>query len=146
MLFIHEKFLVYKLETSRNCKEVKHMIMIIAIIYIFLSDVIFDQQLKSTFRQSPPPEKIHLPLFTHLPPPPKNWEIARPPPPFLSNWKFFRPCRKRGEDTEFKTFKRLTQPFIFPRSIKWVPGTPEDLEVKSNLSSHSGSVASRQFF
>ena len=37
MLFIHEKFLVYKLETFENCKEVKHIIiMIIAIIYIFL--------------------------------------------------------------------------------------------------------------
>ena len=36
VLFIHETFLVYKLETFRNCKEVKHiMIMIIAVIYIF---------------------------------------------------------------------------------------------------------------
>ena len=37
--------------------------MIIAIIYIFLSDVVFDQQLKITFRKSsalsPPPVKIH---------------------------------------------------------------------------------------
>ena len=37
MLFIHETHLVYKLKTSKNCKEVKHiMIMIIAIIYIFV--------------------------------------------------------------------------------------------------------------
>ena len=36
MLFIHETFLVYKLETFKNCKEVKQiMIMIIVIIYIF---------------------------------------------------------------------------------------------------------------
>ena len=36
MLFTHEKFLVYKLETSKNCKEVKYiMIMIIATMYIF---------------------------------------------------------------------------------------------------------------
>ena len=36
VLFIHEKVLVYKLETFTNFKEVKHiMIMIIAIIYIF---------------------------------------------------------------------------------------------------------------
>ena len=36
VLFFHETFLVYKLETFTNCKEVKHiMIMIIAIIYIF---------------------------------------------------------------------------------------------------------------
>ena len=42
------------------------MIMIIAIIYIFLSYVIFDQQLKITFRKSsthPPIEKIHSPFL-----------------------------------------------------------------------------------
>ena len=51
VLFIHEMFLVYKLETFTNCKEVKHiMVIIIAIIYIFLSYEIFDQQLKTTFR------------------------------------------------------------------------------------------------
>ena len=34
--FFHEKFLIYKLETFKNCKEVKQiMIMTIAIIYIF---------------------------------------------------------------------------------------------------------------
>ena len=38
VLFIHEMFLVYKLETFTNYKKVKHiMVMIIAIIYIFLS-------------------------------------------------------------------------------------------------------------
>ena len=53
VIFIHETFLVYKLETFKNCQEVKYiMIMIIAIIYIFLSHVIFDQQLKITFRKS----------------------------------------------------------------------------------------------
>ena len=36
---------------------------------------------------------------------------------------------------------RLTQPFIFPKSIKWAPGTPRDLVV---LSPHSGSAALRQ--
>ena len=57
VLFIHETFLVYKLETFTNCKEVKHiMIMIIAIIYFFLSYVIIDL----SFRKSPhPPEKIY---------------------------------------------------------------------------------------
>ena len=41
-------FLVYKLETLNNGREVKHIvIMIIAIIYIFLSYVIFHQQLKT---------------------------------------------------------------------------------------------------
>ena len=44
------------------------MIMIIAIIYIFLSYVIFDQQLKITFRKSSaPPENNAFPSF--LPPP-----------------------------------------------------------------------------
>ena len=40
------------------------MIKIITIIYVFLSYVLFDQQLKITFRKSPPPppEKIHSPL------------------------------------------------------------------------------------
>ena len=46
------------------------MIMIIAIIYIFLSYVIFDQQLKITFRKSsappPYPEKIQSPLFANI--------------------------------------------------------------------------------
>ena len=65
------------LETFKHYKEVKHiMIMIIAIIYIFLSYVIFDQQLKITFRKSSgPPEKIHFPLFTL---PPKNPKSASP--------------------------------------------------------------------
>ena len=69
-----ETFLVYKLETLKNFKELKHiMIMIIAIIYIFVSYVIFDQQLKITFRKfSPPPWKNPLPLLTHSPPPKKK--------------------------------------------------------------------------
>ena len=36
VLFIHEMFLVYKLEKWKKCKKVKHiMITIVAIIYIF---------------------------------------------------------------------------------------------------------------
>ena len=70
MLFIHETFLVYQLETFKNCKEVKHiMIMTTAITYIFfiLCDIWstvenFFQKILST------PEKIHSPLFTHSPP------------------------------------------------------------------------------
>ena len=55
VLFIHEMFLVYKLETFTNCKEVKHiMVVIIAIIYIFLSYDIFDQLLEIL---SPLPKK-----------------------------------------------------------------------------------------
>ena len=73
VLFIHETFLGYKLETFTNCNEVKHiMIMIITIIYIFLSSEIFGQQLKITFRKSSvpsPPEKI----------PPKHSKSASQP-------------------------------------------------------------------
>ena len=69
-----ETFLVYKLETFKNFKELKHiMIMIIAIIYIFVSYVIFDQQLKITFRKfSPPPLKKSTPPPYSLSPPKKK--------------------------------------------------------------------------
>ena len=92
MLFIHEKFLVYKLETFKNCKEVKHiMIMIIAIIYIFLSYVIFDQQLNITFRKSsasppPPPWKNPLPLFNHFPLKIQKLQVS---PPLFANIENF---------------------------------------------------------
>ena len=95
MLFIHEKFLVYKLETFKNCKEVKHiMIMIIAIIYIFLSYVIFDQQLKITFRKSSDPlspEKIHSPFYSL--PSPKNLKVASSP--LFDNIENFLGCPSR---------------------------------------------------
>ena len=39
---------------------------------------------------------------------------------------------------------RSTQPFIFPRLIKWVPGISRNLLVKSKLPPHSCSVALRQ--
>ena len=70
MHFLHETFLNYKLETLKNCKEVKHiMIVVIAIIYIFLSYLICDQQWKIAFwKSSGPPENIHFPLFTHFRP------------------------------------------------------------------------------
>ena len=75
MLFIHEMFLVYKLETFKNCKEAKHiMIMTTAIIYFFFYHMwylmwylIFILQLKITFWKPPAPpppplEKIRSPL------------------------------------------------------------------------------------
>ena len=59
--------------------------MIMIIDYDFLSYVIFDQQLKITFRKSSgPAEKIHFPLFTHSPakkceaPPLLTLEIFQP--------------------------------------------------------------------
>ena len=89
-----ERFL-YKLETFKNCKEVKHiMIMIIAVIYIFLCYVIFDEQLKINFkRSSDTPKKIHSLLFTHSPP--KTSKIASPPPIFVNIENFLEsPCRQ----------------------------------------------------
>ena len=83
MLFIRERFLVYKLETFKTFKEVKH-IMITTIVYIFVSYVIFDQQLKITFRKSSGPhplKKSTLPFLLTLPC--KNSKSASPP--FIAN-------------------------------------------------------------
>ena len=67
LLYIYETFLVYKLETFKNCKELKN-IMIIAMIYIFLCDI--SSTVENYFQKilSPaPPEKIQSPLFTQRP-------------------------------------------------------------------------------
>ena len=63
MLFIHETFLVYKLETFKNCQEVKHiMIMIIAIIYIFFILCDIWSAVQDYFQKIlSPPEKIRSP-------------------------------------------------------------------------------------
>ena len=67
---------VYKLETLKNCNEVKHMmIMIITIIYIFLYSIwnlIKSSKLLSENPQPPPPSPTH--------PHPKKFT-----PPFLLN-------------------------------------------------------------
>ena len=97
VLFIHETFLGYKLETFTNCNEVKHiMIMIITIIYIFLFSEIFGQQLKITFRKSSvpsPPEKIP-PIFTHselkIQKVPIKNSKSTSPPPLLPTLKIFQ--------------------------------------------------------
>ena len=78
------------------------MIMIIAIIYIFLSDVKFYQQLNFTFRKCSTSLKISTPPFLLTPPTPKNSKIASSlfanienflaPPPSPTP----TPCRKRG--------------------------------------------------
>ena len=93
-VFTHEAVLVYKMETFKNFKEVKH-IMIMVIDYDFLCCVIFDQQLKITFKKSSgPPEKIHSPLFTH-PSPCKNSKSASPLP-FLLTLKIFQAPLLKG--------------------------------------------------
>ena len=72
MWFLFMKtFLVYKLETFTNCKEVKRIIiMIIVIIYIFLSYEMCDQQLEITFRK---------PLASHHP---SSWKNPDRTPQF----------------------------------------------------------------
>ena len=79
MLFIHEMFLVYKLETFKNCKEVKH-IMIIAmnffILYIWTVENYFQKILSpSPLKKSTPPfllttplkiKKLQVPLFANI--------------------------------------------------------------------------------
>ena len=73
-LITHETFLAYKFETLKNCKKLKHiMIMNIPLIYIFSSYVIFDQQLKITLISKPFSWKT-----LSLPPPLKKYT-----PPFL---------------------------------------------------------------
>ena len=71
------------------------MILIIAIIYNFSSNVLFNQQLKITFRKSSgPPEKIHSPLQIQ--------KLQVPPPPalFAKIEKILDPLlQKGGEDT-----------------------------------------------
>ena len=108
MLFIHETFLFYKMETFKNCKEIQH-IMITIIDYDFWSYVIFDQQLKITLRKSPfrpLPEKVHSPLFTHSPL--KHSKSASPPPLFANFENFSGDPAERGEDPV-----KLIEPFCF---------------------------------
>ena len=102
VLFIHETFLVYKLETSRNCKEVKHiMILIIAIIYIFFIWCDISYIVVNYFQKIlRPPGKIHTPRFTHFRLKIKKLQV---PSPFRQNWKFLAPtplCRRKGGGEE----------------------------------------------
>ena len=99
--FIHEMLLVYKLETVKNCKEVKHvMIMIIAIICIFL--ILRDTwwTVENYFQKIPrPPWKNPLPPPPPLAPP-LNSKIASPPL-FANIENFTGPsCRKEGAGVE----------------------------------------------
>ena len=88
--FIHETFLVYKLETFKNCKEVKQiMIMTIATIYIFYLiylinswKLLSEKPLPLPWKKNslPPPEdskSASSPLFANI----ENFSV--PPPPLL---------------------------------------------------------------
>ena len=93
-VFTHETLLICRLGTFKNCKEVKQiMVMIIATIYIFLSENWFQKIFKASWKNP-------LPLFTHsLPLKIQKVQVpylfanienfsAPPPPPF--------PPKKRG--------------------------------------------------
>ena len=111
-----ETFLVYKLETFKNFKEVKHiMIMIIAIVYIFVSYVIFDQQLKITFRKFSPALKKSTPHPYSLSP--KNLKSASPP--FLPIFQPLPPPppQQNGGDTMLPTSSSLYLT-IFHRALR----------------------------
>ena len=91
VFFIHGKFLVYKLETFKNCKKVKY-IMIIVMIYIFLSYVIYNH----IWTVENYCQKI-LRLQWKIHSPPKNSKSASPP--FLPGLKIFQvppPLQKGG--------------------------------------------------
>ena len=79
-IFIRETILVHKLETFKNCKEVKHiMIMIIAIIYTFLILCDIWSSIESYFQKIlRPSQKKSAPPFYSLAP--KNSKSTSPPP------------------------------------------------------------------
>ena len=96
MLFIHETLSVYKLETFKNSKEVKHIVtIIIAIFTLFiLCDIwaavanYFQKILRIPLKKSSPPFLFTSPL--------KIQKSASPP--FGPTLKIFQipPCRKGG--------------------------------------------------
>ena len=76
------------------------MIMIIAIIYIFFISCDIWSTVENYFQKilTPPPDKIHSPIFTHSPR--KNLKNA----PFCQNWKFSRPPLQKGcEDIDIES-------------------------------------------
>ena len=108
------KVFSYKLETFKNCKEVQHvMIMIIAIIYIFWSHMIFDQQLKINFRKLLPP-------FFLTPPPLKIRKLLVPPPFFFAKIEKFLdppPCRKGRGGREYCVLLSLFKDYSVSAAI-----------------------------
>ena len=76
------------------------MIMIIAIIYIFLSYVIFNEQLKITFRKSSEPLPTHhpSPMKKSTPSTPPLWKFKKCKPSIFANIENFSgPPAERGE-------------------------------------------------
>ena len=100
MLFIQETVLVYKLETFKNCKEGKHIIImidccnlhLIICIYIDIWSTV-ENYIQEILR---PPWKNPLKIR-------KNLKSANPPPFLPTLMKTFQPrslaLQKRGENT-----------------------------------------------
>ena len=107
MLFINEKFLLYKLEALKNCKEVKHiMIMIIATIYIFF--ILYDiwSTVENYFQKiHRPPWKNPISLF-YLLSPLKIQKLQVPP--FCQHWKFLgSPVERREGHCGYSLFGKI---------------------------------------
>ena len=124
IFYIHETFLVYKLETFAICKEVKHiMLMIITILYIFflMRYLINSWKLLSKNPQPPPfsLKKSTTHLFAHTPT--KNSKKCKSSP-FSQNWKFFRHLLQKrgvgggggGEDTMYSLVRMVS---FFPNLV-----------------------------
>ena len=65
-----------------------------------------------------------------------------------SNGLLFKALHSQSRDyaQNYLVAARSTQPCILPRWMKWVPGTPCNLVVKSKLSDGSGSVVLKQLY
>ena len=124
MLFIHETFLVYKLETFKNCKEVKHnMIIIIAIRYIFYILCDTWSIVQNYFQKILSPRPWKNPPFL-LTPPLKIQKMQVPP--FCQHWKFFSPPpSERGEDTLLCLLTDI--------KIAWINPCSEDIYASKTL-------------
>ena len=123
MLFIHETFLVYKLETFKNCKEVKHiMIMIIAISYIFYILCNTRSVVQNYFQKILSPRPWKNPPFL-LTSPLKIKKIQVPP--FANNENFSGPPSERGEDTLLCLLTDI--------KIAWINPCSEDIYASKTL-------------
>ena len=96
VLFIHETFLVYKLETFTNCKEVNHVMI--------MRSLINSWKLLSENPQFLPPLPEKIPPYFYSLPYEKLKKCKYSPPPLFANTENFSSpsCRKRGwgvEDT-----------------------------------------------
>ena len=106
MLFIQEAFLVYKLETFKTWKEVKHITdyyycynlhFFFYLMWYFISSLKF---LSENLHN--PPGKIYSPIFTK-----SHLKIQRVKvPSFCQNWKFFRTLCRKGGDTGHRSGHR----------------------------------------